>query len=65
MLKIGAILLCIYLLKITYVYMYMKCVHACILMHDSRVHVSQGLCYGMPVAVREQLPCLRHGLFVV
>lgn len=48
-LKVGAILLFIYL------YMYMKCVHACILMHDCRVHVSQGLCYGMPVAVGVQL----------
>lgn len=38
-----------------YLYMYMKCVHACILMHDCRVHVSQGLCYGMPVAVGVQL----------
>lgn len=41
-----------------YVYMYMKCVRACILMHDCRADVSQGLCYGMPVEVREQLQVL-------
>ena len=55
-LKVGTILLFIYLF--IYLYMYMKCVHACILMHDYRVHVSQDLCYGMPVAVRVQLQML-------
>lgn len=54
----GGYHLAIYLFMCIYVYMYMKYVHACILMHDYRVHVSRGLCYGMPVAVRVQLQML-------